>query len=69
MATIPDLWETFDVRATIRPFRFDDAVTGQTVALTFSPVYAILSVGKREYYFIRETGEFDGVATSADAPE
>jgi hypothetical protein len=63
-----DLWRTFDVLATVRPFRYDDPETGQTVALTLSPRYAVLSVGPRSYYFIRETGEFDGVSVSA-APE
>ncbi len=67
-ATQRDLWETFDVRATIRPFRYDDPEIGQTVALTLSPQYAVLEVGPRSYYFIRETGAFDGVSISA-APE
>ena len=63
-----DLWRTFDVLATVRPFRYDDPETRQTVALTLSPQYAILNVGSRSYYFLRETGEFDGVSISA-APE
>ena len=63
-----DLWETFDLLATVRPFRYDDPDTGQTVALSISPQYAALTVGPRTYYFIRETGEFDGVSVNA-APE
>jgi hypothetical protein len=60
-----DLWRTFDVMATVRPFRYDDPETGQTVAITLSPRYATLQVGSRSYYFIRETGAFDGVSINA----
>ncbi len=63
-----DLWQTFDLLATVRPFRYDDPDTGQTVALSVSENYATLTVGSRSYYFIRETGAFDGVSINA-APE
>lgn len=66
--TSRDLWRTFDLLATVRPFRYDDPETGQTVGLNLSEQYAILTVGSRSYYFIRETGEFDGVSINA-APE
>lgn len=50
-------------RAVIKPFAYDDPITGDHVEITVSPYYSKLTVNKREYYFIRETGEFDGTAT------
>jgi hypothetical protein len=49
--------------AIIKPFSFDDPETGDRIAVSVSDLYAKLSVNDREYYFIRETGEFDGAAT------
>ena len=31
--------------------------------MSVSPEYSKITVNNREYYFIRETGEFDGTAT------
>ncbi len=50
--------------ATIRPFEFTDAVTGDTIAVSVSQRYSKITVNQREYLFARETGEFDGVATT-----
>lgn len=59
-----DLWRTFDLVGSVRPFRYDDPDTGQTVAMSLSDNYATLTVGPRNYHFIRETGEFDGWSTA-----
>jgi hypothetical protein len=64
---IRDLYQEFGCTAVIRPFVHRDEITGQTVTVTISPQYSILKVGDREYYFKRESGEFDG--TSISAPE
>jgi hypothetical protein len=42
-----------------------DSVTGEIVSVTISPVYSVLRVGDREYYFMRESGAFDGTVTVA----
>ena len=47
-------------RALIKPFVYHDKVTGQTISLKKSSYYTILSIDGRDYYFNRETGEFDG---------
>lgn len=61
---IRDLYQEFGCTAIIRPFTHEDGVTGQTVSVTISPQYSILRVGNREYYFMRESGAFDGTATT-----
>ncbi len=49
--------------AVIRPFEYTDEVTGDRIAVSVSPEYSKITVNDREYFFIRETGEFDGAAT------
>ena len=49
--------------AVIQPFEYEDAVTGDKISVSVSPEYSKLTINKREYFFFRETGEFDGVAT------
>ncbi len=49
--------------AVIQPFNYKDEVTGDTISVSVSPEYSKITVNHREYFFIRETGEFDGVAT------
>ncbi len=46
--------------AAIKPFSYTDSETGNTVSLTVSPRYSIFTVDGIEYYFLRESGEFDG---------
>ncbi|MBA7693096.1 hypothetical protein ES703_101672 [subsurface metagenome] len=46
----------------IKPFEYEDMLAGHKVSVEVSPYYSKLSVGDREYYFERETGEFDGAA-------
>lgn len=60
---VVDLYQEFGCTATIRPFCYKDDVTGETISVTISPEYSILTVGDREYYFKRESGAFDGTAT------
>lgn len=52
-----------DEMAVILPFSFDDPETGDRITVSVSPYYSKIVVNWRTYYFIRETGEFDGVAT------
>jgi hypothetical protein len=60
-----DLYQEFGCTAVIRPFTHKDEVTGQTVSITISPQYSILTVGDRAYYFMRENGAFDGTSIAA----
>ncbi|MDA8186861.1 MAG: hypothetical protein M0T85_01800 [Dehalococcoidales bacterium] len=48
--------------ALIKPFEFDDPFTGNKIKISVSPQYSVLSIDDRCYYFVRETGEFDGVS-------
>ncbi len=50
--------------AMIQPFEVDDLVLGKKVSISVGEQYAILRIGNRYYYFVRETGELDG--TGAD---
>ena len=63
--TVRDLYQEFGCTAVIRPFSYKDEITGETVSVTISPQYSILTVGGREYYFKRESGAFDGSAIAA----
>ena len=55
-------------RALIKPFVYHDKVTGQTISLKESPFYTTLSINGRAYYFIRETGKFDGTGMAVYVP-
>ena len=55
-------------RAPIKPFVHHDNATGQTISLKESPFYTTLSIDGRDYYFIRETGEFDGTGMTVAVP-
>jgi hypothetical protein len=50
----------------IRPWTYQTE-TGEVLALRTSPRYTVLKVGGRDYYFIRESGRFDGVGESTDS--
>jgi hypothetical protein len=63
--TVRDLYQEFGCTAVIRPFTYKDEITGETISVTISPQYSILTVGDREYYFKRESGAFDGTAIAA----
>lgn len=47
----------------IRPFKLKDKVTGNSIEISVSPRYSKLKINEREYFFVKETGEFDGTAT------
>jgi len=49
--------------AAILPFTYYDPETGDKIRVSVSPYYSKMTVNRREYFFIRETGEFDGTAT------
>jgi hypothetical protein len=53
--------------AMIRPFAYDDPETGDHIEVSVSPYYSKITVNSRQYYFISETGEFDGASTSRPA--
>jgi hypothetical protein len=59
-----DLWRLFDCVATIRPFTFREGRPEEHVAISVTPDYTVLTVGRRQFYFIRETGAFDGVSVT-----
>jgi len=48
--------------ARIKPFKYDDKLTGHKIAVQVSPYYSKLLVDDRVYYFNAETGEFDGTS-------
>jgi hypothetical protein len=48
--------------AVIRPFRFKDSLTGNTIKISVSPHYSMLEINRRVCYFRKENGEFDGVS-------
>ena len=54
--------ESYDELAIIRPIKHTDAVTGDRITISVSPYYSTLTVNDRSYYFVRETGEFDGTS-------
>ena len=44
----------------VRPLEIDDPVTRDTFTVRCSPVYTIITLNGRDYYFDRLTGKFDG---------
>jgi len=50
--------------AVIQPFEYMDKETGNRIAVSVSPYYSKLTINNRDYFFVRETGEFDGIATN-----
>lgn len=49
-----------DRLAVIKPFQYEDKLTGHKITIRKSRYYSILSVDGRQYYFESDTGEFDG---------
>lgn len=49
--------------AVVQPFTYEDPETGDQIDISVSPRYSMIRVNSRTYYFLRETGRFDGVAT------
>lgn len=50
----------------IQPIEIKDQVTGWVIKIKVSPFYSVLSIDNRSYYFIKETGEFDGTSMPMD---
>lgn len=50
-------------KAVIMPVEYTDDITGDKISVSVSPYYSKITVNDREYFFVRETGEFDGAAT------
>jgi len=50
--------------ALIKPFTYEDPETGDRIAISVSDFYTKLSLNDRDYFFVRETGSFDGSATA-----
>ena len=44
----------------IKTFRFHDLVTGNEIELSKSKYLTKLRINMREYYFDKDTGDFDG---------
>ena len=53
--------------AVIKPFEYKDPETGDRIAVSVSDNYSKLTINDREYFFMRESGEFDGTATTMKA--
>lgn len=53
-----------DRLAVIKPFNYEDMLTKHKIEIRTSPRYSILSIDDREYYFDKESGEFDGTSIS-----
>lgn len=58
-----------DPIAEIKPGSYKDKTTGDKIGISVSPYYSIVKVNEREYYFVRETGEFDGYAAPINDQE
>ncbi len=49
--------------AKIQSWVYEDRLTGNRMEVRVSPQYSTIHVNDRVYYFVRETGEFDGTST------
>ena len=49
--------------AKIKPFEYEDTLTGHKIAVKVSPFYSMIHIDERVYYFAKETGQFDGTST------
>lgn len=70
MYLLGTLFEKLGLPGLVKPFRYYDGETGQVIEIKTSPLYTKLSVGGKEFFFIRESGKYDGFgAMSADEAE
>ena len=51
------------VPGAIQPFKYDDLLTGQRLEVRLTPLFTILTVNNRDYYFWRISGRFDGTGS------
>ena len=54
--------------ARIKPWVYEDRVTGQRIELRVSPQFSTIHIDERVYYFVRETGDFDGTSRPMGEP-
>ena len=47
----------------VSPWRYQDAISNNEIEITVSPLYTIISINERCYYFRAEDGVFDGTST------
>ncbi len=55
------------IPGTIQPMSYDDPLTGDRITVVVNPLFTVLSVNTRDYYFHRLTGRFDGTGTGCSA--
>jgi hypothetical protein len=46
--------------ACVQPISFFDSAIGQQVGVHTTKGYLVITIGQREYFFCRESGEYDG---------
>lgn len=66
MLNIGGLFQLLRLPALVRPFRYYDGEVGQVISIKTSPRYTILSVGNKDFFFIRETGKLDGIGERSE---
>jgi hypothetical protein len=52
--------------ALLKHFEYVDPATNETIYLYTSPIYSVLCVGSRRFYFDRITGQYDGTSALPD---
>ncbi|MFQ5645420.1 MAG: hypothetical protein ACE5GM_00690 [bacterium] len=55
-----------DPVAEIKPGYYEDKITGDKIGISVTSDYSIVRVNEKEYYFIRESGEFDRIGKNVD---
>lgn len=53
------------VAGAVQPINFNDPLTGNHIEVVINPLFTVLSVNGRDYYFKRLTGRFDGTGESS----
>ncbi len=66
---LKNLKMVLDPMAEIKPGSYKDEKTGNRIGISVSPFYSIVKVNDIEYYFKRETGEFDGYSIPTNDQE
>lgn len=60
---IGSIFQALRLPGLVRPFEYVNDETGERVSIRTSSRYTTLTIGRREYYFDRETGKWDGTGT------
>jgi len=50
--------------AMIQPGTYTDPDSGESICISLSPYYSKITIAGRDWYFIRETGRFDGTSVT-----